>query len=164
MNAGKTYADFGIPAPAPCPSWCPGSHVIDDAGPGRAVIFHGASGIGGGVLAGGEVVTVGMNWTERFEDGAWKPFRAENAVVFLQVAMDYIAVDATDRNMAGLATVARLISRQLVPARSRATLPALHHSANSHRRAPLHVHSFLHAVESLMEQPPAAFRGRLTGR
>jgi hypothetical protein len=36
--------------------------------------------------------------------------RAEDVTVFLQVGMDYIPVDATDRNMTGLAAIARLIS------------------------------------------------------
>lgn len=38
------------------------------------------------------------------------PARDEDVTVFLQVGMDYIPVDATDRNLAGLAAVARLIS------------------------------------------------------
>ncbi len=100
MDEAKTYADFGIPGPAPCPSWCSGSHAGSHAGPARAVIFHGASAIGGGVLVDGHAVTLGMNWAERFADGAWQPPRGE----------DVTAVDATDRNMAGLAAIARLIS------------------------------------------------------
>jgi hypothetical protein len=55
-------------------------------------------------------VTLDMNWVERFADGAWQPPRGEDVTVFLQAGMDYIPVDATDRNMAGLAAVARLIS------------------------------------------------------
>ena len=74
------------------------------------MIFHGASAIGGGVVVDSHTVTLGMNWVERFDGGAWQPLRAEDVTVFLQVGMDYIPVDATDRNMAGLAAVARLIS------------------------------------------------------
>jgi hypothetical protein len=74
------------------------------------VIFHGASAIGGTVLVDGHAVTVGMNWAERFADGAWQPPRGEDVTVFLQVGTDYIPVDATDRNMAGLAAIAQLIS------------------------------------------------------
>lgn len=74
------------------------------------MIFHGASAIGGGVLVDCQAVTVGMNWAERFADGAWQPPHDKDAVVFLQVGMDYIPVDVTDRNMAGLAAIARLIS------------------------------------------------------
>ncbi len=110
MDEAKTYADFGIPGPAPCPSWCSGSHAGSHAGPARAVIFHGASAIGGGVLVDGNAVTFGMNWAERFADGAWQPPRGEDVTVFLQAGTDYIPVDATDRNMAGLAAIARLIS------------------------------------------------------
>jgi hypothetical protein len=58
----------------------------------------------------GEVVTLGMNWAERFEDGMWQPPRDKDVVVFLEVGTDYVPVDATERNMAGLAAVARLIS------------------------------------------------------
>ena len=62
------------------------------------------------MLAGGDAVSVGMSWAERFAGGAWQPLRGEVVVVFLQAGMDYIAIEATDRNMAGLAAVARLIS------------------------------------------------------
>ena len=110
MDEAKTYADFGIPGPAPCPSWCSGSHADSHAGPGRAVIFHGASAIGGGVLVDGHAVTLGINWAERFAYGAWQPPRGEDVTVFLQVGTDYIPIDATDRNMAGLAAIVRLIS------------------------------------------------------
>ena len=65
------------------------------------------------MLAGGEAVSVGMNWVERFADGAWQPPRGEDVTVFLQAGMDYIAIEATDRNMAGLTAVARLISPEL---------------------------------------------------
>jgi hypothetical protein len=58
----------------------------------------------------GQAVTLGMNWAERFEDGRWQPPRDKDVVVFLQVGTDYIPVEATDRNMAGLAAIARLIS------------------------------------------------------
>jgi hypothetical protein len=51
-----------------------------------------------------------MNWTERFDGGAWQPLRGKDVIVFLQAGMEYIAIEATDRNMAGLAAVARLIS------------------------------------------------------
>jgi hypothetical protein len=61
-------------------------------------------------VADSHTVTLGMNWVEHFDSGAWQPLRAEDVTVFLQVGMDYIPVDATDRNMAGLAAVARLIS------------------------------------------------------
>jgi hypothetical protein len=38
----KTYAELGIPDPAPCPPWCQGNHAGSHAGPRReAVIFHG---------------------------------------------------------------------------------------------------------------------------
>ncbi len=110
MDDAKTYAEFGIPEPAPCPPWCQGKHGGSHAGPSGAVIFHGASAIGGGVVVDGHTVTLGMNWVERFDGGAWQPLRAEDVTVFLQVGMDYIPVDATDRNVAGLAPVARLIS------------------------------------------------------
>ncbi len=73
MSEAKSYAGFGIPEPAPCPSWCAGNHVGDDVGPGRAAIFQGASEIGGAVLAGGTAVSVGMNWIEYFADGARQP-------------------------------------------------------------------------------------------
>jgi len=43
VSEAKTYADFGIPDPAPCPSWCDGTHAASDAMPGYAVIFHGAA-------------------------------------------------------------------------------------------------------------------------
>ena len=110
MNGDKTYAGFGVPDPVPCPSWCAGYHVGSDVGPGRAVIFHGASEIGGDVLAGGKPVSVGMNWTERFDGGAWQPLRDKDVVVFLQAGAQYIAIQATERNMAGMAAIARLIS------------------------------------------------------
>jgi len=110
VSEAKTYADFGIPDPAPCPSWCDGTHAASDAMPGYAVIFHGGSAIGGAVLAGGKPVSVGMNWTERFDGGAWQPLRDKDVVVFLQARAEYIAIEATERNMAGLAAVARLIS------------------------------------------------------
>jgi hypothetical protein len=111
VDGDKTYAELGIPGPAPCPPWCQGKHGGSHAGPRReAVIFHGASGIGGGVLVNGEVVTLGMNGAERFTDGAWQPPRDKDVVVFLQAGTDYIPVDATERNMAGLAAIARLVS------------------------------------------------------
>ena len=113
MNGDKTYAGSGIPDPAPCPSWCAGNHAGSDIGPGRAVIFHGASAIGGAVLAGGEPVSVGMNWTERFTDGAWQPLWDRDVIVFLQAGVGYIAIEATERNMAGLAAVDRLISPEV---------------------------------------------------
>ena len=113
MNSGKTYAEFGIPEPAPCPSWCAGGHAGSDAGPGRAAIFHGASEIGGAVRAGGESVSVGMNWIEYFADGTWQPLRDREVIVFLQAGVQYIAIEATDRNMAGLAAIARLISPEV---------------------------------------------------
>ncbi len=56
------------------------------------------------------MVTLGMNWAERFEDGTWQPPRDKDVIVFLQVGTDYIPVEATDRNIAGLAAIARLIS------------------------------------------------------
>jgi hypothetical protein len=78
--------------------------------PGSAVIFRGGSAIGGAVPAAGEAVSVGMNWAERFDGGAWQPPRGKDVIVFLQAGMEYIAIEATDRDMAGLAAVARLIS------------------------------------------------------
>jgi hypothetical protein len=101
VGDAETYAEFGIPGPAPCPLWCQGKYGGSHAGPSGAVIFHGASAIGGGVLVDDHAVTLGMNWVERFDGGAWQPLRAEDVTVFLQVGMDYIAVDATARNMAG---------------------------------------------------------------
>lgn len=109
MGDAETYAESGIPGPAPCPPWCEGKHGGSLAGPSGAVIFHGASAIGGGVVVDGHAVTLGMNWVERF-GGGWQPLRAEDVTVFLQVGMDYIPVGATDGNMAGLAAVAGLIS------------------------------------------------------
>jgi len=107
----KAYAELGIPDPAPCPPWCQGKHGGSHAGPGReAVTFHGASVIGGAAVVNGEVVTHGMNWAEHFEDGMWQPPRDTDVVVFLEVGTDYVPVDATERNMAGLAAIARLIS------------------------------------------------------
>jgi hypothetical protein len=73
VNGDKTYADFGVPGPAPCPSWCAGNHVGSDIGPSGAVIFHGASAIGGGVVVDSHAVTLGMSWVERFDGGAWQP-------------------------------------------------------------------------------------------
>jgi hypothetical protein len=111
VDGDKTYAELGIPGRAPCPPWCTGSHPDSITGPRReAVIFHRASAIGGGVLVNGEVVTLGMNWAERFEGGTWQPFRGDDVVVFFQAGTDYIPVDATERNLAGLAAIARLIS------------------------------------------------------
>jgi hypothetical protein len=77
------------------------------------VIFHGASAIGGAVRVRGESVSVGMNWTERFADGAWQPLRDREVIVFLQAGVQYIAIEATERNMAGLAAIARLISAEV---------------------------------------------------
>ena len=74
------------------------------------MIFHGASAIGGGALVNGEVVTLGMNWAERFEDGRWQPPGDKDVVIFLQAGTDYIPVETTGRAMAGLAAIARLIS------------------------------------------------------
>ena len=113
MDAAESYAEFGIPEPAPCPSWCDGTHVISDAGPAGAVIMHGGSAIGGAVLAGGTPVSVGMNWIEYFADGAWQPLRDREVIVFLQAGVPYIAIEATERNMAGLAAIARLISPEV---------------------------------------------------
>ncbi len=111
MYADKTYAELGIPGPPPCPPWCTGSHPDSITGPRReAVIFHRASAIGGAVLVNGQAVTLGVNWAERFADGTWQPFRDDDVAVFLQVGTDYIPVDATGPNMAGLAAIARLIS------------------------------------------------------
>ena len=113
MSGDKTYADFGAPGPAPCPSWCSGTHMGSGVGPGRAVIFHGASAIGGAVLAGGEPASVGMNWTERLDGGAWQPLRDRDVVVFHQAGMQYIVIEATERNMAGPAAFARPISPEV---------------------------------------------------
>jgi hypothetical protein len=54
-----------------------------------------------------------MNWTERFDDGAWQPLRDREVIVFLQAGVQYIAIEATERNMAGMAAVARLSHRGL---------------------------------------------------
>lgn len=54
-----------------------------------------------------------MNWTERFDDGAWQPLQDKDVVVFLAAGTQYLAIDATERNMAGLAAVARMISPEL---------------------------------------------------
>ena len=113
MSEAKSYAEFGIPEPALCPSWCAGDHVGSDIGPGRAEIFHGGSVIGGAVRACGESVSVGMNWTERFADGAWQPLQDKEVIVFLQAGFDYIAIEATERNMRGMAAIARLISPEV---------------------------------------------------
>jgi hypothetical protein len=115
VDDAETYAELGIPEPAPCPPWCQGKRGGSHAGPSGAVIFHGASAIGGGgvvvvVVVDSQTVTLGMNWAERFDGGAWQRLRDRDVTVFPQVGMDYIPVDATDRNMAGLAAVARLIS------------------------------------------------------
>ncbi len=75
--------------------------------------FHGASAIGGAVRVRGESVSVGMNWTERFDDGAWQPLRDRGVIVFPQAGVQHIAIEATERNMAGLATIARLISPEV---------------------------------------------------
>jgi hypothetical protein len=48
------------------------------------VIFHGASAIGGTVPADGKLVSVEMNWTERFDGGAWQSLRDKDVIVFLQ--------------------------------------------------------------------------------
>jgi hypothetical protein len=113
VDGDKTYAGFGIPEPAPCPPWCAGSHAGSDAGPGRAAIFHGASEIGGAALAGETAVSVGMNWIEYFADGAWQPLRDREVIVFLQAGAQYVAIEATERNMAGLAAITRLISPEV---------------------------------------------------
>ena len=42
-----------------------------------------------------------MNRAERFEDGTWQLLRGKHVIVFLQAGTEYIAVEATDRNMAG---------------------------------------------------------------
>ena len=136
MHGDKTYAEPGIPGPASCPSWCTGSHPGSITGPRReAVIFHRASAIGGGAVVNGEVVTPGMNWAERFADGAWQPFRDEDVAVFLQVGTDYIPVDATGPNMAGLAAIARLISPD-VEDRLRQVRPLLWETSDARQAIP----------------------------
>jgi len=51
VDADKTYAELGVPGPAPCPPWCAGSHPGSITGPRReAVIFYRASAVGGGAL------------------------------------------------------------------------------------------------------------------
>ena len=107
MDGAKTYAELGIPGRHRA-RLVRGSHA--DSHAGRGGDLPRGSAIGGGALVGGEVVTLGMNWTERFEDGAWQPPRDKDVVVFLQAGIDYIPVEATERNMAGLAAIARLIS------------------------------------------------------
>jgi hypothetical protein len=113
VSEAKSCAEFGVPEPAPCPSWCAGNHAGSDAGPGRAAIFHGASEVGGAVRVRGESVSVGMNWIEYFADGAWQPLRDREVIVFLQAGVQYIAIEATERNMAGMAAVARLLSPEV---------------------------------------------------
>jgi hypothetical protein len=54
-----------------------------------------------------------MNWTERFDGGAWQPLQDREVIVFLQAGVQYIAIEATERNMAGLAAIARLISPEV---------------------------------------------------
>ena len=110
MGGAQTYAGLGIPGPAPCPCWCEGSHAGSCARPGRAVIFHEGSVTGGSVLAGGQPVSVVMTWAERFAGGAWQPWRGEDVIVFVQAGTGYLAIEATDPNMARLAAIAWLIS------------------------------------------------------
>jgi hypothetical protein len=54
-----------------------------------------------------------MNWIEYFADGAWQPLRDREVIVFLQAGVQYIAIEATERNMAGMAAVARLLSPEV---------------------------------------------------
>jgi hypothetical protein len=110
----KAYAEFGIPGPAPCPSWSTVDHASaswePDIGPGRAEVYHGGVGIGGTVLVGEGLVSVGLGWRERFAGGAWQSPRGKDLPVFLQSGTEAITFEATERNMAGLAAIARLIS------------------------------------------------------
>jgi hypothetical protein len=53
------------------------------------------------------------NWIEYLADGAWQPPRDREVIVFLQAGVQYIAIEATDWNMAGLAAIARLISPEV---------------------------------------------------
>jgi len=46
-------------------------------------------------------------------DRPWQPLRDKDVVVFLQAGAEYIAIEATERNMAGMAAIARLISPEV---------------------------------------------------
>lgn len=107
MRDDEKYAQTGIPRP----DWCDGTHVISGtSAPGRVSVLHAAAGTGAPVRAGGLEISTGLNWMERCDDGTWQPFRGKDATVFLRAGQDYIALEATERNMAGLAAVAGLIS------------------------------------------------------
>jgi hypothetical protein len=118
VDGDETYARFGIPAPGPCPSWCTRDHsreqLAPGVGPGRARIGHWCPNIGGAVPAGEDFVRVSLAWTERFEDGAWQPPQARDLTVYLGYGIDAaIAFEATERNLAGLNAIARLISPEV---------------------------------------------------
>ena len=117
MDGDKAYARFGIPGPPPCPPWCTLDHAsaswAPDIGSGRAEIYHGGTAIGGAVPVGEDLVRVGLGWTERFADGAWQPPRDKDLAVFLQSGTEAITFEATERNMAGLASIAKVISPEV---------------------------------------------------
>ena len=80
-------------------------------GRGRARVGHWCPSIGGAVPAGEDFVRVSLAWTERFEDGAWQPPQARDLTVYLGCGTGAaIAFEATERNLAGLDAIARLIS------------------------------------------------------
>jgi hypothetical protein len=110
VDEDKTYAELGIPGPAPCPPWCQGEHGGSWATPYYAMIMHGSGTVGHAMLVGDDVVGFCVFWAERFSDGAWQPHRKEDVKVLFLAGMEYTLVDATDRNMAGLAAIARLIA------------------------------------------------------
>lgn len=115
MDDAEAYARSQIPAPGPCPSWCSRDHSREqlprDVGPGRARVGHWCPNIGGAVRVGEDFVRVSLAWTERFENGAWQPPQARDLTVYLGYGIDTaIAFDATERNLAGLEAIARLIS------------------------------------------------------
>jgi hypothetical protein len=117
VDDAGTYADFGIPEPAPCPPWCTLDHAAEayrpEVGPGYAEVYHEGSAIGGAVLVRDDMARVGLKWTSRFTDGAWQPPRPADLTVFLQHGLKFIAFEATENNRDGLAAIAGLISPEL---------------------------------------------------
>ena len=114
MSEAKSYAEFGIPDAGAVPVLVRGvpRRFRRRARP-RGGSFTAPAPSAGPSGPTGESVSVGMNWTERFADGAWQPLRDKDVVVFLQAGAQYIAIEATERNMAGLAAIARLISPEV---------------------------------------------------
>ena len=81
------------------------------SGPAARGFGHWCPNIGGAVPAGEDFVRVSLAWNERFEDGAWQPPQARDLTVYLGYGIDAaIAFEATERNLAGLNAIARLIS------------------------------------------------------